>query len=321
MKIPIEEVYKMKLYNVYYLCKNLIDIFKEKRIELTSNQEFYINNWDEYQSALQLLRQIPMFRNIADEVYETIPVFVRENPRPKVGTDTKNKFVKKNADIVNQINTIINLHESMNLEDTHKGIDIKIPACNELKEYIWYLKEIDFILTQCPYLLCDNEKIRFANVDVGSNWLSFLIEVSAGSAITFYIINNIAKLLDKAMILKSHYLSVKHQEETLKIAQKKAELTETEIEIFDTLKKHYMDETVSQLEEEIEPLKNGEERGKVEKSLEKLTTLLDKGVEIYASLDSPKDVQVLFPEMGETKKLPENILKFLEDKNRQDNQE
>lgn len=76
-----------------------------------------------------------------------------------------------------------------------------------------------------------------------------------------------------------------------------------------------MTDTIVQLEEEIEPLNDGEERGKVEKSLEKLMELLDKGVEIYASLDSPKDVQVLFPEIGDTKKLPENILKFLEDKN------
>ena len=316
MKIPIEEVSKMRLYNIYYLCKNLIEIIKKDKIETKKySSEYFINNWNEYKTALQSLRQIPMFSKIVEEIYETIPVFVREKNRPEIDIDTKNNFIKKNNNIILQMQTIIDLYESMNLKNRKKGIDIKIPECNELKEYVGYLREIDFIFTQCPYLLSENEQIKFANVDVGSNWLSFLIELSTGSTATCLILNNLAKLLDKAIILKSHYLSVKQQEEVLKTAKQKSELTKSEIEIFNTLKNHYMNEVVSELEKEIEPLKDGEERGKVEKSLEKLATLLDKGVEIYASLDTPKDVQVLFPELGETEKLPEDILKLLEDKN------
>lgn len=323
MQIPMKEVSKLRLYNVYYLCKNLIKIFAENRIETKmANREYYINNWDEYKTALESLRQIQMFVEIVDDLYETIPVFVREKNRPEIDHEIKNKFIYKNNMIVDKMNTIIDLYESMNLKDSKNGIDVKIPECNDLKDYIWYLKEIDFILTQCPYLLCNEEQIQFANVDVGSNWLSFLIEISAGTTVACYILNNIAKLLDKAMILKSHYLSIKQQEEeALKMAHEKTELADSIIEIFNRLKKHYINEVVSQLEEEIKPLKDGEERGKVEKSLEKLTTLLDKGVEIYASLDTPKDIQVLFPEIGETKKLPDSILNFLEDKNEQDEEE
>lgn len=312
----MKEVYKMRFYNVYFLCKNLIQIFQEDRIETKkTNQEYYIQNWDEYKTALESLRQIPMFKISVDEIYNTIPVFVRENAKPEIDYSTCNLFINKNKNIVYKMNTLIELYESMDLKDNKKGIDVKIPSCNELKDYIWYLKEIDFIFTQCPYLLCSDEQIQFSNVDVGSNWLSFVIEISVGSTVAYGILNNMAKLLEKAIILKSNYLSVRQQEEALKIAQKKTELADREIEIFNTLKKHYMSEAVSQLEEEINPLKDGEERGKVEKSLEKLTVLLDKGVEIYASLDTPKDVQVLFPEIGETKRLPDDILKFIEDKN------
>ena len=42
---------------------------------------------------------------------------------------------------------------------------------------------------------------------------------------------------------------------------------------------------------------NPEERDKAERSLEKLELLLEKGCEIYATLDSPDEVQVLFPEI------------------------
>ena len=128
--------------------------------------------------------------------------------------------------------------------------------------------------------------------------------------------------MDKVIILKSHYTSIKQQEEALKIVREKTELIKTEKDIFNSLKKYYMNEIVSSLEEKISPLDDGEQRGRLEKSLDKLVNLLDKGVEIYASLDAPKDVQVLFPTLNETEKLPETVLKYLEDKKEmQENQE
>ena len=42
--------------------------------------------------------------------------------------------------------------------------------------------------------------------------------------------------------------------------------------------------------------------------------LLDKGCEIYATLDAPEDVQLLFPEIQENLELPESIIKYIEEK-------
>ena len=75
-----------------------------------------------------------------------------------------------------------------------------------------------------------------------------------------------------------------------------------------------MSEVTTSLENEISSLEDGEQRGRLEKSLEKLCNLLDKGVEIYASIDTPNDVQVLFPTLNEQEKLPDTLLKYLEDK-------
>lgn len=315
VKIQMRGECKMRFYNIYYLCNSLLKEFTKQRIvNKTANTEYYILDWKEYVEALAAVRQIPMFKETSDEIYETIPVFVREKEKPVIDQETKNCFVQKNNELIRKMSAIIELYESMNLQEAKNGIDVKIPACTELKEYISYLKEIDFIFTQCPFLVCSDEKISFCNVDIGSNWLSFLVEVAAGAAATSYILTNIAKLIDKALALKSHYLSIKEQEEILKSRRIKNELTEQEKEIFKELQQYHMKKFVSELEEEIEPLSDGEQKGKVEKSLEKLCELLDKGVEIYASLDVPKDVQVLFPELGDTEKLPDNILKLLEDK-------
>ena len=77
-----------------------------------------------------------------------------------------------------------------------------------------------------------------------------------------------------------------------------------------------MSQAVKEIEEQNSEnrLSDGEERGKAEKSLEKLAELMDKGVEIYTSIDTSKDIQVLFPTIDGGESLPSDIMKYLEDK-------
>ena len=41
---------------------------------------------------------------------------------------------------------------------------------------------------------------------------------------------------------------------------------------------------------------------------------MNKGVEIYTSIDTNKDIQVLFPTIDGGETLPSDIMKYLEDK-------
>ena len=118
------------------------------------------------------------------------------------------------------------------------------------------------------------------------------------------------------MQVKSHLLSLKQQEEILRNQKLQNDILETSVESFKLLKSHYLSEAVKEIENmnEESRLENGEERGKAEKSLEKLCDLLDKGVEIYASIDADRQIQMLFPALGGNVELPDNILKLLEDK-------
>ena len=77
-----------------------------------------------------------------------------------------------------------------------------------------------------------------------------------------------------------------------------------------------MSQAVKEIEEQNleNKLSDGEERGKAEKSLEKLAELMNKGVEIYTSIDTNKDIQVLFPTIDGGETLPSDIMKYLEDK-------
>ncbi len=219
---------------------------------------------------------------------------------------------------------IIELYESMNNNgETEKGIDVKIPQCESLGEYISYLKEIDFIFTQCPFLQRDGGIIQFKTVDVGSQWLSFIIAGATGAAAVTAILTSLATLIDKAVQIRSHMLNLRQQEEILRTKKNQNNVLESSLEVFQTLKEHYFSEAMTDLEKENEdiPLKDGEERGKVEKSLEKLCNLMDKGVEIYASIDTSKEIQVLFPPLQDKAELPDSVIKYIEDKQKEDDGE
>ena len=75
-----------------------------------------------------------------------------------------------------------------------------------------------------------------------------------------------------------------------------------------------MNTAISLLENDIGKLDNPEERDKAERSLEKLELLLERGCEIYATLDAPEEIQALFPEIQGNLELPDNIMNYLEDK-------
>lgn len=309
----------MRLYNIYYICtvcKNEIDDnvrIREKRNSNNAIIGYEILGWEECRNALEQLKKISCMKEYSEAVYSTLNIFERDKIIPEVSTETKDKFERKLNDFKIALEAIQSLYDSLNIGKSSAGIDIKIPKCNSLKEYMDYLKDIDFILTQCPYLTVDDEEVRFNNVDVGSQWLTFFI-FTAG---TFSILNNLAKIVDKAVAIKSHILLLKQQEKMLKEMQTKQEVLEETVDVFKKMKSDVLDGSIKDLENEIGELKDGEERGKVSKTLEKLTYLMDKGVEIYSSIETPNEIKALFPMNDDNPILPDNIVKLLEKKEEQ----
>lgn len=311
MKIQMGVTQKMKLYNVYRLCKENIHLID--KVEVTYNQNTHINtikNWLKIKETLNKIEKIPALMISAKQCINSIPDVVRHEREPRMTEATYTNFNNNKNVLLNKMQIIIELYESMKIGDGGNGIDIKLPPCDNLKDYISYLKDIDFIFSQCPFLQCENEILKFESVDVGSNW----IKLTLATATTCMILNNTAALIDKALILRSHYISIQQQEELLKSTQSKNELGKAEIETFNLLRKTYMNTIISILENDLGKLDDPEERDKAERSLESLIELLDKGAEIYATLDAPEDVQALFPEIQGNLELPDKIMKYLENK-------
>lgn len=305
----------MRLYNIYYVCKQYLPTIQNIEIVEIRNGNnahtgYRIKNWGNARIALAELKKIKCLEGNVEHLCGTLNFWSLEKDAPEVTIDGGKNFRSSRKDLLITMMTIIELYESLELEQTQCGIDVKIPKCESLKEYMDYLKEIEFIFTQCPYLLADDEELKFNNVDVGSQWLTFFV-VATG---TFYILNNLGTLVNKAIAIKSHLLTLKQQEVILETMKLKKEVTDEVIDVFKKLKRDAMEGYVKDLEGELGELKDGEERGKVEKSLEKLVMLMDKGVEIYSSIEAPNEVKALFPINEDNPILPDNIVKLLEEK-------
>lgn len=302
----------MRLYNIFYICKscwpnlNAIVIEKSETVHVLR-----IKNWGDCKKSLDMLKRIECFEEKVEELYSILDDFQLKKEEARISSDDLPAFRQVKTELSAAVEMMINLCDMLEMGKADSGIDVKIPKCDSLKEYMGYLKEIDFIFTQCPYLLHDKEEIKFNNVDVGSQWLAFAVAGITGS---FYILNNLAKLVNKVIAIKSNILVYRQQEEMLKEMQLKNEVLDDTVETFKMFKQNLLDESVSELENDMGELQDGEERDKVKKTLENMVVLIDKGVEIYSSIETPKEIKVLFPFEKDTAILPDNITKLLEER-------
>lgn len=302
----------MRLYNVFYACKLCLPKIREVSVIDSSKDPnvILVKNWGACKKSLDALKRIECFDKDIMELY-TLLDWQLDEEAVRLPNSKRRSFEKAFMKISVSVEILVNLCDMLEMGEAGSGIDVKIPKCDSLKEYMGYLKDIDFMFTQCPYLLHDNEEIKFNNVDVGSQWLAFAVTGITGS---FYILNNLAKLVQKAISIKSNILVYRQQEEQLREMQLKNEVLDETVETFKRFKQTLLDDSVAELEGDIGKLRDGEERDKVKKTLEDMVVLMDKGVEIYSSIETPKEVKVLFPLEKDTVILPDNITKLIEEK-------
>lgn len=321
MKILLNGDLGMRLYNVYYTCKVALSGLKQIKNDTLGNGAKRLIGWNIGKQALESLFNVDFIKDDARQLYNILNPIDREKQSPDIGNSTFNEFTTLYKKLIIKLESIVDLYESMRDGVSQPGIDIKIPACNSLKEYIKILTDIDFVFAQCPYLKNENEAIQYKGTDVGSEWLTFAIIISSAASTGFIILKNLSFLMDKAISLMSNKKVLDMQEETYKMMLQKNEITQTTIDAFNKMKEITYKAYVDELQDELGKLKDGDEEGRVSKSLEKLANLIDKGVEIHTSIETPKEIKVLFPFVEPQQSLPDSLLKYIEDKTSQNDGE
>ncbi len=309
----IKEVNGLRLYNIYYLCKTAKRSIDEITFsDFNGSREFEINGWENGITALSLLREMEFIKDYADNAIKIIPVYVRSDANPRIDAVTKTNFNSVLNEIKIRLDSVVKLYESLEAGEAKEGIDIKIPKCNDLKEYIQYMKDIDFILSQCPFISGSGEEIVFNTVDVGSMWLSLFIKAAAGSHV---IMSILSKMSEIATQFRSNKVVINQQKEILETMRQKNEVGQEMIDTFRRMKTLMLDDAVSQIEESSGiKLVNEEERDKARRAIDTFSELLDKGVELYSAIETPEDVKVKFPFAENDPLLSEEAVKLIEDK-------
>lgn len=298
----------MRLYTIYKICKKNIHALEQCEISNLYNEGQFIlkvNGWIAAKRSIEQIYSIEAFKEIAKKIYEAVPVIYREVNQWQCSSKGIT-FGNDMHTLIDEISGVIKVYESFGYQEGKLGIDIKMPQ-GDFRDFAANIKALDYIFTQCPLLKVNDSEVKFSNVDVGSTWLTFLI-VGTGATI---LAKNIATLVDKAIAIKSHFNNIKQQEELLRASQTKNDILESTKKTFDILREATVEQALEELQNEEVKIIGAEEKDKAKLALEKLAELIDKGMGIYASVDTPDEIQVLFPEAETERFLTDNITKLL----------
>lgn len=304
----------MRLYTMYYLCKVKRDVFRNVKGKQTApnTDEYEIDRWAEIRKGIDDLYAIESLRAYLDNVYHTVPTPYKYLDYVNFDRNMLTIFINSLDKLNIAINTIIKLYESLGYEESENNLEIRLPEGLELNEMSKLTDDLNFVFQQSPFIEREQGNGKILKTDVGSIWL-VLIGSSAFLTSVGYMVN----------------ISVKARADFIAIRQSEAMLGEMKIkeELLDEIKQSFieqkniiMEKHISELSEKTgKKIKDGEEQGKAIACLERLDKWLDRGMQIYASIDTPREIQTLFPEQPELKLLNKDQMKYIEEK-KADNQ-
>ena len=311
----------MKFRNIYVICRDnysSIDGISGEDVTLNNRSGVCVSGWNNARNALIKLREVDSLKDEADALINSVPEFYVSSDSFNIMRDEWNRIVSAKDTLLRTMDDTVDLYEKMGMDTEERvGLDIKLPKFNDFSEFVKYINDIEFVFTKCPFLQDNNEKLIFENTDVGSTWLTFFVIGGAATVGGSVLLNNIASFVDKCIILRSHFLTTQKQKAELEAQERKEAEKEVISKYIDDLYKNSVDLAIKELEETTNyTVKNedGDEFGRIEQCFDKMGSLIEKGLQIRASIDSPNEAQALFEPL-EMKYLEiDNALKLLEKK-------
>lgn len=308
----------MKLRSIYLICEQHYDTvnnFSAAEVSVLSRTMYNISDWLSYMEMLLQLKKINILTERSEKVIESVPEYYRTKDEFRLDDQEWNLVRNANLELKRTMGFVIELYESMGLSTEEKvGIDIKIPQCSDISEYVSYISDLEYIFTKCPFLESKDEKWIFDNVDVGSDWITLLVEFSAAGAVASVLLNNLAAFIDKCIIIRSHYLSTQKQKIELENEKENEEYKQSVTKYLDSIYAKAVDNAIKEMEEiSGYTVKNddGDDKGRIQEAFNRMGKLIDKGVQIYSTIDSPEETKLLFEPLEMHYEKIEDKLKFL----------
>lgn len=301
----------MKIGDIYRLCKEKYFIIEKMEVLINDLPYNTLCLPDDISFSKELI-EIECLKDAYEKFIQLYSDLILTHV--DISSEKYDNFKEAKLRLLAMMECIINMYEGLGIPSQERtGLDVKFPLNGNFSDFRKNIDELDFVLTKCPFFQNDNETLQFSNVDIGSLWLTFtVVGALIGGSI---LLNNIAAFVDKCIIIRSHYLTTEKQKAELEKAQIEQKEKEEMIKSLERFYKIAIDNAIFELEEITKyKLKDGEERARTEQAFDKLGKLLDQGMQLYASLDSPEENKVLFkPLEMHYLGISEN-LKLLEDK-------
>lgn len=298
----------MRLQEIYYVCKNVIELWPEPAFEekrATGGAVYYVlKNTGAIVDTLNKLDEATFLAERIERVRMTAIRFQQLEGIATFDGSAKNTFSKEYNELKIGVRTVVDMFWSMNYAQNSDGFDIKLPPNMSLADLSKCAKDLDTIFKQCPILTRLEGAITLTDVDVGSIWLTFAI---AGASVA--ILKGIAELVDKAMIVRSHYLTTKTQMEAIRGLKIANDILEQQKNVSIVFGNALLEKAASELSEK-HSITDPEEMGHVKRSIELLSNWMGKGMEVYAAIQAPPDVKAVFSPI-EKQALPEETMKLL----------
>lgn len=287
---------------MYHLLKENYDSLASLLIESDSykvgsniNYRGKVTNWKSGREALLNVSVIPFIKEFCFSILYN-PYFKKEQDSFYVPYETYQALYATYISFLEQIGIIIDFFEASEFDAIEQGFDIKMPPTDSFDEFAKNIDLLNKCINQCPYLNVENESIILKKTDIGSIWFEFAVIATGTSVILF----NLAKLVDKCIKIKSHYITTEQQKENLRKLTLENDVLETVIQAYDKKTNEVVDACIDELKQDIPGVKlKNEDIARVRFSLETLSQLMKKGMEIYASIDAPNEVKDLFPTTDE----------------------
>lgn len=292
---------------MYYICKTVSENWVEPDIDDQKQQGsasfHYLKNWHEIKAVLDLLAPISSLNDEVNQIKGCLPSQGEfTGPTCMFPTGVRNTFTQKMSNLRLKVETIEGVLRN-NYNHDLVGIDIKLPHNMNLADMGRYIRDLDFIL-QCPLFVLDNTRIEVSSVDRGSIWINIGI---VGTMVDFFV-NRLAEIVDKILVIRSHYLTSKEQEARLRQLELKTEVLEDVVSGFELAHKKEMENLAAEMSEKYD-ITNPEDRVRVDEATKRLFELCNKGLEIYQAIN-PGVTTPVFPSV-EKQRLSESAIKML----------
>ena len=289
----------MKLKDIYIICKNNYEIISSCKLCVDEELlECYLDDGNRINKILdEELSRIEYLHSSVIYFKKELANLDGFEPRTRPQTD---KYERAKKELIRKMDSVISIYESLGLDrNIEVGLDIKLPVTKDFQDFRKNIDDLEFIFSKCPFFKTKTEELRFSGLDVGSEWLNFVVIGLFGASSTLILgsvlLNNIAAFIDKCIAIKNHKAVVRHQIELIELSITEQKEKEVIIKNLNRVIEIQLDNIIRDMEEiSGHKVIDGDEKGRVEQSFEKLEKLIDKGLQIYSTIGSPPEVKALF---------------------------